>query len=1076
MAVIGSAYVVVRAINTNIKPDIERGLKGMPQIGQRAGQQLSQGINNAFGRRALSSFENLRERLEASRVQFRRLSNAARFLGPAITGLVGAIGALGGGLIVLVSAASQASRALIVLPGILVALGQALATTRFLLGGISDAFQAKINAQKGSARADKAEEAALKRLRDARLALKRLIEEEAPRELEQARRRAADAARGAADALLSAERSQRSYNEAQRAAFEATEDLSNARERAKEKLQQLRFELEGAALSEARARLEFEKSRDQLQAVQDLPPNSRARQEAELAFAEAELNLRKAIDNNADLRKEEDAATKAGVEGSEEVLNAKRALAQAQQREADLAIDTARAFERAARAQRDAAEAAADAAAGGRVEQELNRRIAEARERVKEAEEAAAAAAAGGFSALRDAYKDLNDEGIAFVERLAEVRETLIQLRKDTSGPLFIGLTAALDTFEAALPALAPLIEETGAVVGNFADKLSTALFTGEGFETLKSVWGDNNSLLVDLGDAAINLALAFLEILDAASPLIAAFGAWASSRSAQFLADLRDDGNDLTETFDNAGRRFKQLTDLFGTFFEALGVLGGVINQEGGAADTLLGGLQTRADNFLKTLQKGAEDGSLNTLFQGLSENFLLLFDVVSDLGRAILNIGAQEGIGDFLQSISRVIGILEEIGLAFTQGENSPVAALGTFAELFTEFIQNVTDPNALGVFFETLNGLLGGIVEFTGSDAFQNFFQTIGPLIAQVAAFGLVWRSIRFGIEALGGYVFLVLGPAFNILFLNALRGGATIGQAFQIALQGALRFTGIIGIIVSIFILLFQNSEAFRDSISAFFSAIGAVFRGVIDDINNTVQELFPQFESIGDLIGSVFGVVGDILSVTVIPLITGAFSAFIGFVGGVIQGVLRFVGAFTSGIQGLLSFWQGILALFRGDWDGAMEFFGNALEKFRDFFINIFKGLAAPVVGLFNGIVDAWNNTAGKFSIRIPDWVPFIGGNEYKLPQLPRIALAKGGIVPATPGGVLATIGEAGRPERVEPLDPDGLSRRDKALIDRLTGGGAGATINVYPSQGMDERELADLVSRRLAYQMRKGSV
>jgi hypothetical protein len=73
--------------------------------------------------------------------------------------------------------------------------------------------------------------------------------------------------------------------------------------------------------------------------------------------------------------------------------------------------------------------------------------------------------------------------------------------------------------------------------------------------------------------------------------------------------------------------------------------------------------------------------------------------------------------------------------------------------------------------------------------------------------------------------------------------------------------------------------------------------------------------------------------------------------------------------------------------------------------------------------------------------------------------------------------MLARIGEAGRAERVEPLDPDGLSKRDKAMIQLLSGGGAGGgtTINVYPSQGMNETELAEIVSRKIAFAMRKGA-
>ena len=51
--------------------------------------------------------------------------------------------------------------------------------------------------------------------------------------------------------------------------------------------------------------LELEKARETLARVSDLPPNSRARKEAELAFAQADLNYRRAIDNNNKLKKQE---------------------------------------------------------------------------------------------------------------------------------------------------------------------------------------------------------------------------------------------------------------------------------------------------------------------------------------------------------------------------------------------------------------------------------------------------------------------------------------------------------------------------------------------------------------------------------------------------------------------------------------------------------------------------------------------------------------------------------------------------------------------------------------------------
>jgi hypothetical protein len=62
-----------------------------------------------------------------------------------------------------------------------------------------------------------------------------------------------------------------------------------------------------------------------------------------------------------------------------------------------------------------------------------------------------------------------------------------------------------------------------------------------------------------------------------------------------------------------------------------------------------------------------------------------------------------------------------------------------------------------------------------------------------------------------------------------------------------------------------------------------------------------------------------------------------------------------------------------------------------------------------------------------------------------------VALAKGGVARATSGGVPAIIAEAGRDERVEPLDNEGMSKRDKAIMRAVAaaaGGKGSMTINV----------------------------
>jgi hypothetical protein len=140
-----------------------------------------------------------------------------------------------------------------------------------------------------------------------------------------------------------------------------------------------------------------------------------------------------------------------------------------------------------------------------------------------------------------------------------------------------------------------------------------------------------------------------------------------------------------------------------------------------------------------------------------------------------------------------------------------------------------------------------------------------------------------------------------------------------------------------------------------------------------------------------------------------------------------------------------------------------------------------KALSGLWNGLLGGVQAAWANVKAWWNNNVASKKLVIGGFKVLGVTIPRVELgfpklAEGGIIPASPGGTMAVIGEGGRAERVEPLDANGLSKRDKAMIDYMSGGiGSGATINVYPSAGMDERALADLVSRKLAQTMRRGA-
>ena len=116
---------------------------------------------------------------------------------------------------------------------------------------------------------------------------------------------------------------------------------------------------------------------------------------------------------------------------------------------------------------------------------------------------------------------------------------------------------------------------------------------------------------------------------------------------------------------------------------------------------------------------------------------------------------------------------------------------------------------------------------------------------------------------------------------------------------------------------------------------------------------------------------------------------------------------------------------------------------NAVMKPINFMGDLVKSALNVVVETFktvyNTLADLWNNSIGKFSVKVPGWVPAIGGKGFDMPDLPK--LAKGGIVSSA---TIAMIGEAG-PEAVIPLD-------------RL-GDMGGNTINVYMPAGADGEDV-----------------
>ncbi|EMP3374627.1 TPA: phage tail tape measure protein [Enterococcus faecium] len=223
------------------------------------------------------------------------------------------------------------------------------------------------------------------------------------------------------------------------------------------------------------------------------------------------------------------------------------------------------------------------------------------------------------------------------------------------------------------------------------------------------------------------------------------------------------------------------------------------------------------------------------------------------------------------------------------------------------------------------------------------------------------------------------------------------------------------------------------------------AIAALVAGLVWAYNNV--EWFRNgvnafFQGVSDIAVEVFNFMGGYIS---------------NIFGGIIQNFQNFFDAGKRIFTGFIDFITGI---FTGDWErawnGVVNIFGG-----------IFDGIAAMAKAPFNGMIGLINGFIGGLNnIKIPKWVPGVGGKSFSISKLPYLAQ----------GGHLingqAIVGEAG-PElltakngktTVTPLSDE---EKRKGISGRVSGGSIEQHIHIGKVDANNPSEL-DRMNRKFA--------
>lgn len=221
---------------------------------------------------------------------------------------------------------------------------------------------------------------------------------------------------------------------------------------------------------------------------------------------------------------------------------------------------------------------------------------------------------------------------------------------------------------------------------------------------------------------------------------------------------------------------------------------------------------------------------------------------------------------------------------------------------------------------------------------------------------------WIITIAGIAAAVGPVLVVFGTLMGSITkiyngIKLMQSAFSVVSAFLAANPFVLGIAAI-ALLVTAVVVAYNKVKWFRDGVNAFVSGI---------------KDIFVQgFNFISGYLGSVFG--------------------------GIVQNFNNFFNAGKRVFNGFIDFITGI---FTGNWEQAWNGVVNIFGGIFDGIVAIAKAPLNLLIGLINGVIGGLNH------IKLPKWVPGIGGKGINIPQIPYLAT----------GGHLingqAIVGEAG---------------------------------------------------------------
>lgn len=277
------------------------------------------------------------------------------------------------------------------------------------------------------------------------------------------------------------------------------------------------------------------------------------------------------------------------------------------------------------------------------------------------------------------------------------------------------------------------------------------------------------------------------------------------------------------------------------------------------------------------------------------------------------------------------------------------------------------------------------------------FSGILGKVLPVVGVISLIVAAVQILRDNLDKVREVVGRVFGDAGLVIFDKVVAAITNIGDTIRNVftdgnLGGARQFlinlfgeeaTGVIDGAITILQTVWNILSGFIEFVNTYVRPIvEQIFSFIVGTVLPQIAQAFAEWApTIASILQGLAEVVSTIATaiMAVIQFLMPTIQSIIGVALETIKGVVS--GALTA-IKGLVDVFAGI---FTGDWT-------RVWEGVKSIFSGVWNSLKSIASGVLNGIISLVNGAiSGLNKLKIPDWVPGIGGKGINIPLIPQFA-------------------------------------------------------------------------------------